>query len=51
MRMDELEGYVEAGRDALKCGVDAAIVSDFGACLMLAKEVPQLPIHISTLET
>ena len=48
LRDHELEGYVEAGRNALKCGVDAAIVSDFGACLMLAREVPELPIHIST---
>lgn len=44
----DLEGFAEAGREALACGVDAAIVSDFGACLVLSEQVPDLPIHIST---
>ena len=44
----ELDGFAEAGRTALRCGADAAIVSDLGACLTLHERVPELPIHIST---
>lgn len=45
---DELEGFVSAGKRAFDMGIDAAIVSDLGAFLMLRREVPGLPIHIST---
>lgn len=45
---DDLPGFVEAGRQALAAGVDAAIVSDVGACLLLHRDVPGLPLHIST---
>ncbi len=45
---DELEGFVSAGKRAFAMGVDAAIVSDLGAFLKLRREVPGLPIHIST---
>lgn len=48
LKDDELDGFVEAGRQALECGVDAAIVSDIGACLLLSEKVPDLPIHVST---
>ena len=44
----ELDGFAEAGKTALRCGADAAIVSDLGACLILHERVPGLPIHIST---
>ena len=44
----ELGGFLEGARDALDAGVDAAIVSDIGAALMLHQELPQLPLHIST---
>lgn len=44
----ELSGFLEGAKDALAAGVDAAIVSDIGAALMLHEELPQLPIHIST---
>jgi len=44
----DLQGFLEAAKDALDAGVDAAIVSDIGAALMLHEELPQLPIHIST---
>ena len=43
-----MDGFAEAGRTALRCGADAAIVSDLGACLTLHERVPELPIHIST---
>ncbi|MBE5815035.1 MAG: U32 family peptidase [Clostridiales bacterium] len=45
---EQLAGMVEAARQAVACGVDAAIVSDLGAAALLHKEIPQLPIHVST---
>lgn len=45
---DQLEGMTEAARQALACGVDAAIVSDLGAAALLHKKIPSLPIHVST---
>ncbi len=45
---DQLEGMADAARIALDCGVDAAIVSDLGAAATLHREVPGLPIHVST---
>ena len=44
----ELDGFAQAGETALRCGADAAIVSDLGACLTLRERAPGLPIHIST---
>ena len=44
----DMAGFLEAAKDALDAGVDAAIVSDVGAALMLHQELPALPIHIST---
>ena len=44
----DMEGYVQAARTALSCGVDAAIVSDLGAALTLRELLPQLELHIST---
>ena len=48
LKDEELDGFVEAARQAKACGVDAAIVSDMGACLLLHEKVPELPIHVST---
>jgi len=45
---DEMQGFLETAKKALRLGVDAAIVSDIGAFLALRREVPALPIHIST---
>lgn len=44
----DMDGFLAAARDALEAGVDAAIVSDIGAALMLHQELPRLPLHIST---
>ncbi len=44
----DMDGFLKAARDALDAGVDAAIVSDVGAALMLHQELPALPLHIST---
>lgn len=44
----DMAGFLAAARDALQAGVDAAIVSDVGAALMLHEQLPSLPIHIST---
>ena len=44
----DMDGFLNAARDALDAGVDAAIVSDVGAALMLHQELPALPLHIST---
>lgn len=45
---DELDAFVLAAAKACEMGVDAAIVSDIGAFLRLRRDVPALPIHIST---
>lgn len=45
---EDLPGFVEAAKEAVQTGVDAAIVSDVGAALLLHEQVPQLPLHIST---
>ena len=45
---DELEDFVSAARQALDTGADAAIVADPGAVCHLRREVPELPIHVST---
>lgn len=45
---EDLPGFVEAARQAVQAGVDAAIVSDAGAALLLHEQVPMLPLHIST---
>lgn len=45
---EDLPGLVEAARQAIQAGVDAAIVSDAGAALLLHEQVPMLPLHIST---
>ena len=44
----DLEGYLAAARDALEAGVDAAIVSDLGAALLLHEQLPGLALHVST---
>lgn len=45
---DELEGFTAAAREAEAAGADAVIVSDPGAIRLLRKEVPGLPVHVST---
>ncbi len=45
---DELDGFAAAAREAAAAGADAAIVSDPGAIRLLRREVPELPIHVST---
>ena len=45
---DELEDLSAAARLAADLGVDAAIVADPGAICHLRREVPDLPIHVST---
>jgi len=45
---DEMEELRQSALKACEMGVDAAIVSDLGAVAMLRREVPDLPIHVST---
>ena len=45
---DELPALADAARRARDLGVDAALVADLGAFLTLRREVPGLPLHIST---
>ena len=45
---DELDGFLAAAREAAAAGADAAIVSDPGAIRILRREVPELPVHVST---
>ena len=45
---DDLPGMVRKAKQAQEIGVDAAIVSDLGAIARIAREVPGLPIHVST---
>ena len=44
----DMEGYLATARQAAEAGVDAAIVSDLGAALLLREMLPALPLHIST---
>lgn len=45
---DEMEGFVDAAREARDAGADAVIVSDPGAIRRLRRELPELPVHVST---
>ena len=45
---DEMEGFIEAARSAEAAGADAVIASDPGAIRLLRREVPGLPVHVST---
>ena len=45
---DELPALAETAKRACEMGVDAALVSDLGAFLLLRREVPALKLHIST---
>ena len=45
---DEMPALRDTARRAWEMGVDAALVSDVGAFLMLRREVPGLKLHIST---
>ena len=44
----ELSGLSAAAARAAEMGVDAAIVSELGAFLRIRRDVPALPLHIST---
>ncbi len=44
----DMEGYLAAAREAYANRVDAAIVSDVGAALVLRENLPGLALHIST---
>lgn len=44
----DLEGFIYAATQAVDTGVDAAIVSDLGAALLLQEQLPGLSLHIST---
>jgi U32 family peptidase len=45
---DQMDAFVAGARVAMASGIDAAIVSDLGAITRLRKELPGLPIHVST---
>ena len=45
---DQMDGFVEAARQAQAAGVDAAIVSDLGAIVTLRERLPGLALHVST---
>ena len=47
-RDEELPGFLSAAQETLSTGVDAAIVADLGAALLLRQKLPALPLHIST---
>lgn len=44
----DMPGFLAAAKGAQEAGVDAAIVSDLGAALLLSKRLPALNLHIST---
>ncbi len=44
----DLAGFLEAAKEARGAQADAVIVSDLGAALLLRRELPGLPLHIST---
>ena len=45
---DELADLVRDAGQAVRMGVDAAIVSDLGAFALLREKVPELTLHVST---
>lgn len=45
---DDLAGFAEAAETAAEAGADALIASDIGACDLLHKVLPDMPLHIST---
>ncbi len=45
---DEMDGFMAAAREAMDAGADAVIVSDPGAIRRLRREIPELPVHVST---
>ena len=45
---DEMDGFVAAAGEARDAGADAVIVSDPGAIRRLQREIPDLPVHVST---
>ncbi len=45
---DELDDFLSAAREAAEAGVDAAIAADLGAICLLRRELPALPVHVST---
>ncbi|MBQ4074150.1 MAG: U32 family peptidase [Clostridia bacterium] len=45
---DEMDAFSAAAKRAWALGVDAALVSDLGAFLRVRRDVPGLPLHIST---
>lgn len=45
---DQLDDFLDAAREAQRLHVDAVIVSDLGAMAALRREVPTLPVHVST---
>ena len=45
---EDMDDLLRTAQEALEAGVDGAIVSDLGAVCLLAKNVPALPIHVST---
>ena len=45
---DEMDGFMAAAREARDAGADAVIVSDPGAIRRLRREIPELPVHVST---
>ena len=45
---DEMDGFMSAAREARDAGADAVIVSDPGAIRRLRREIPDLPVHVST---
>lgn len=44
----EMDALTETAKRACEMGVDGAIVADLGVFLRLRREVPALPLHIST---
>ena len=45
---DQMDDFIAAAKAARDIGVDAAIVSDLGAIAALRRDVPELPLHVST---
>lgn len=48
LRDDELEEALEMAAFAARAGADACIVQDRGLMRLLARELPELPVHAST---
>ncbi|MBQ3390021.1 MAG: U32 family peptidase [Firmicutes bacterium] len=51
VKQEELESALKQGAEGAEAGVDAFIIQDLGLAALLRKELPEIPLHLSTQGT